>query len=125
MWTVDRARNAKNDRWLAYQVEDVPPIMKTKHPASAMMLGVVASNGARMPPFWFAKGLKIDTEVYLDVLKNVVKPWIDATFHFFYHHQKNHHFVCFTFYVAFNLGSLHLIYVAWIMRINWVLILFS
>ena len=80
LWTVDQARNARNDRWLAYHVEDVPPINVTKHPASAMMLGVVSSDGKRMPPYWFPKGLKIGTVEYLDVLINVVKPWLDAQY---------------------------------------------
>ena len=30
LWTVDRKRNARNDRWLAYHVEEVPPINCTK-----------------------------------------------------------------------------------------------
>lgn len=57
LWTVDQSRNSRNDRYLAFCVEEVPPINVTKHPASAMMLGVVASNGKRMPPYWFPKGL--------------------------------------------------------------------
>ena len=80
MWTVDQVRNSQNDRFLAYCVEEVPPILSTKHPASAMMLGVVASDGNRMPPHWFDKGLKINTEAYLNVMESVVKPWIDATY---------------------------------------------
>ncbi len=49
-WTVDQSRNARNDRYLTYGVEEVPPVSETKHPASAMMLGVVCSDGKRMPP---------------------------------------------------------------------------
>jgi len=79
-WTVDQKRNARNDRFLAYHVEDVPPIMETKHPASAMMLGVVASDGKRMPPHWFPCGLRVGTKEYLEVMKDVVKPWLDANY---------------------------------------------
>jgi len=79
-WTVDQSRNARNDRYLAYSVEEVPPINQTKHPASAMMLGVVASDGRRMPPFWFPKGLRVGSKEYLDVLKSAVKPWLDANY---------------------------------------------
>ncbi len=79
-WTVDQSRNARNDRYLAYHVEDVPSINATKHPASAMMLGVVASDGKRMPPYWFPKGLRVGTEEYLDVMIRVVKPWLDENF---------------------------------------------
>jgi len=76
-WNVDQSRNSQNDRFLAC-VEDVPPINSTKHPQSAMMLGVVASDGKRMPPNWFPKGLRLDTKEYLKVMENVVKPWINA-----------------------------------------------
>jgi len=80
LFTVDQSRNSRNDRYLAYHIEDVHPINQTKHPASVMVLGVVASDGSRMPPYFFPKGLKITTEVYLDVLKTVVKPWVESTF---------------------------------------------
>ncbi|QQP40983.1 Putative transposable element [Caligus rogercresseyi] len=33
-----------------------------------------------MPPFWFPKGLKIGAKEYLEVMQNVVKPWLDATY---------------------------------------------
>ena len=79
-WTVDQTRNARNDRFLAYHVENVPPINATKHPASAMMLGVVASDGKRMPPFWFPKGLRVGAVEYLNVLQTVVKPWLDENY---------------------------------------------
>ena len=79
-WTVDQSRNSRNDRYLAYCVEEVPPIHCTKNPASSMMLGVIASDGNRMPPYWFPKGLRVGTEEYLDVLQTVVKPWLDAQY---------------------------------------------
>ncbi|QQP40167.1 Uncharacterized protein FKW44_014133 [Caligus rogercresseyi] len=44
------------------------------------MLVVVASDGKSMPPFWFPAGLKVGTNEYLDVLKTVVKPWLDSTY---------------------------------------------
>jgi len=79
-WTVDQARNSRNDRYLAYCVDEVPPINATKHPQSAMMLGVVSSDGKKMPPYWFPKGLKVGTQEYLHVLQTVVKPWIDQNY---------------------------------------------
>ncbi len=50
-------------------------VMKTKFPATVMVFGVVSSEGHIMPPHIFEVGLKIDTKVYLDVLKSVVIPW--------------------------------------------------
>jgi len=79
-WTVDQSRNARNDRYIAFAVDEVPPINQTKHPASAMMLGVVTSDGKAMPPYWFPQGLRAGAKEYLDVMEKVVKPWLDATY---------------------------------------------
>ena len=53
----------------------MPRVMKTKFPATVMVFGVVSSEGHIMPPHIFEVGLKVNTKVYLDVLKNVVIPW--------------------------------------------------
>ena len=49
--------------------------MKTKFPATVMVFGVVSSGGHIMPPHIFEVGLKVNTKVYLDVLKSVMIPW--------------------------------------------------
>ena len=49
--------------------------MKTKFPATVMVFGVVSSEGHIMPPHIFEVGLKVNTKVYLNVLKSVVIPW--------------------------------------------------
>ncbi|QQP57757.1 Transposable element tcb2 transposase [Caligus rogercresseyi] len=54
-WTVDQSRNARNDR-------------------------VVVTDGKRMPPYWFPKGLRLGTKEYLEVMRGIVKPWMDATY---------------------------------------------
>ena len=33
-----------------------------------------------MPPYWFPKGLKINSKMYLEVMEDVVKPWIEANY---------------------------------------------
>jgi hypothetical protein len=43
-----------------------------------MGLGMVSNEGDVIPPHIFAKGLKINTEEYLEVLNEVVKPWMDG-----------------------------------------------
>ena len=48
---------------------------KTKFPATVMVFGVVSSEGHIMPPHIFEVGLKVNTKVYIDVLKSVVIPW--------------------------------------------------
>ena len=61
--------------WIATNNRDVPRVMKTKFPATVMVFGVVPSEGHIMPPHIFEVGLKVNTKVYLDVLKSVVIPW--------------------------------------------------
>ena len=54
---------------------NVPRVMKTKFPAMVMVFGVVSSEGHIMSPHIFEVSLKVNTKVYLDVLKSVVIPW--------------------------------------------------
>ena len=50
-------------------------VMKTKFPATVMVFGEVSSEGHIMPSYIFEVGLKVNTKMYLDVLKSVVIPW--------------------------------------------------
>ena len=50
-------------------------MMKTKFSATVMVFGVVSSEDHIMSPHIFEVGLKVNTKVYLDVLKSVVIPW--------------------------------------------------
>ena len=50
-------------------------MIKTKFPATVMIFGVVSSKGYFMPPHSFEVALKVNTKVYLDVLKSVVILW--------------------------------------------------
>ena len=47
--------------------------MSTMFPAKVMVLGVVSSEGDIMPPHFFQRGLRVNAEVYVDVMKDVVK----------------------------------------------------
>ena len=77
-FSQDQKVNRKNDRWLCSDPEEVPIVMATKFPATVMVLGVVSNKGDVMPPHVFEAGLKVNTEVYLNVLATVVKPWMDG-----------------------------------------------
>ncbi len=52
--------------------------MKTKFPATVMVLRVVSYKGDVMPPHVFEASLRVNTNVYIDMLTNVVKPWMDG-----------------------------------------------
>ena len=66
------ASTLKMHIWIATNNRDVSRVMKTKFPATVMVFGVVSSEGHIMPPHMFEVGLKVNTKVYLDVLKSVV-----------------------------------------------------
>ena len=68
------ASTLKMQIWIATNNRDVPRMMKTKFPAMVMVFGMVSSEGHIMPPHIFEVGLKVNTKVYLDVLKSVVIP---------------------------------------------------
>ena len=69
------ASTQKMQIWIATNNRDVPRVMKTKFPATVRVFGVVSSEGHIMLPHIFEVGLKVNTKVYLDVLKSVVIPW--------------------------------------------------
>ncbi|QQP52246.1 Transposable element tcb2 transposase, partial [Caligus rogercresseyi] len=73
----DQKVNKKNNRWLCSDPSEVPIVMATKFPATVMVLGVISNKGDVMPPHVFEAGLRVNSKVYLDVLKNIVKPWMD------------------------------------------------
>ena len=69
------ANTLKMQIWIAMNNSDVPRVMKTMFPATVMVFGVVSSEGHIMPHHIFEVGLKVNTKVYMDVLKSVVIPW--------------------------------------------------
>ena len=69
------ASTLKMQIWIATNNRDVPSVMKTKFPATVMVFDVVSSEGHIMSPHIIEVVLKVNTKVYLDVLKSVVTPW--------------------------------------------------
>ena len=69
------ASTLKMQIWIATNNRDLPRMMKTKFPATVIVFSVVSREGYIMPPHIFEVGLKVNTKVYLDVLKSVVIPW--------------------------------------------------
>ena len=69
------ASTLKMQIWIAMNNRDVPRVRKTKFSATVMVFGVVSSKDHIMPPYIFEVGLKVNTKVYLDVLKSVVILW--------------------------------------------------
>ena len=67
------ASTLKMQIWIAMNNRDMPRVMK--FPAMVMVFDVVSSEGHIMPPHILEVGLKVNTKVYLDVLKSVMIPW--------------------------------------------------
>ena len=78
IFSVDEKANRRNTRWLAMSPGDMPPVMKTKHPASVHVFSVISSEEDVMPPYFFKPKERINREVNLETIKTVVKPWMDA-----------------------------------------------
>ena len=72
----DQAHNRQNHQWIAICPNDVPRVMKTKFPNTVMVFGVISSDGDMMPLHIFETGLRVDTEIYLQIMESVVLPWI-------------------------------------------------
>lgn len=65
---------------MAASIEEVKGVYRTKHPAQVMVLGVVASDGLKMPPYFFRSGEKIGAEVYYKVLRYTVLHWLKPNY---------------------------------------------
>ena len=80
IFTVDQAHNRRNDRMVVKVGSKARPKFKTKHPASVMVLGIVASDGNKCPPIFIKEGVKINAQVYQKLMRYHVLPWLKATY---------------------------------------------
>eukprot|EP00095_Tigriopus_kingsejongensis_P011540 snap_masked-scaffold33_size549341-processed-gene-2.6 protein:Tk11540 transcript:snap_masked-scaffold33_size549341-processed-gene-2.6-mRNA-1 annotation:"Importin-11" len=82
IFTVDAVSNSRTTRYIAKRPEDVHPSVRyqgrSKHPAGAMMLGVVGSDGKAFPPIW-VKGT-MDSTQYKRILAYKVFPTLNQTY---------------------------------------------
>ncbi len=81
IFTVDAICTSRTNRYTAKKPKDVSMATRymgrTKHPASAMMLGVVGSDGKDFLPYWI-KG-NLDMVQYKDLLAHKVFPALNTT----------------------------------------------
>ena len=52
IFNVDQFNHRRNDRYIVQPIEEVMGVFRTKHPAQVMVLGVLASDERRMPPYF-------------------------------------------------------------------------
>ncbi|KAF2353956.1 hypothetical protein FHG87_015290 [Trinorchestia longiramus] len=76
--SVDPLVTKQNDLIVSFgqDISELRNVSTIKHPASVMMLVVVASNGEKMPPVWFPRGYRLNPSAYKDVLVTKILPWV-------------------------------------------------
>ncbi len=80
IFVIDQCHNHHNDCWIALDRDDVKGICKTKHPQQVMVLGILASDGMRMDPIFFARDEKCNAKVYYHILCYKVLPWLKENY---------------------------------------------
>ena len=75
-FTQDQKHNSPNNRCCVKNPHEVPIVGQTKFPAAVMVFGIISSDGDVMPPHFFPKGLRLNSEGYVALMKDVVAPWI-------------------------------------------------
>lgn len=76
-FTQEQKINKQNHRYLTDDPDEVPVVVKIKFPINIMVLGVISSEGDIMPPYFFEKGLRVNSDEYIKVLRDVVVPWMN------------------------------------------------
>lgn len=65
------------DCWLCPDFLDTW-VISTKFSATVMVIGVISGESDNMPPFFFRKGLIVDTYSYICVTDKLIKQWIEG-----------------------------------------------
>ena len=74
---IDPVVKKQNDRVITFE-NDISAhhrVSTTKHTASIMIIGVVASNWENMPPVWLERDYRLISAVYKDILETKVLSW--------------------------------------------------
>jgi len=80
IFTIDQVYNRRNDRLIVDLGSPTTSVNKTKHPASVMVLGMVASDGNKCLPIFIPSGEKVNTESYIGILASKFLPMLKRMF---------------------------------------------
>ena len=84
IFTVEPQVNTQNDRVLATSSASVDPSIRTAYrrqkPAGVMVWAAVASDGQKSPLVFIPEGVKVNTQVYLNLLRDHALPWARGSF---------------------------------------------
>lgn len=82
IFTVEAVHNSHNDRILARDINSIPieerTVFRRQKPASVMVWAGVTSCGRKTPLIFIPEGVKVNQNVYLDMLRSQVKPWVES-----------------------------------------------
>lgn len=82
--TVQPQMNSQNDRVLADGPSSIDLAIRTvfrrQKPAGVMVWGAVASDGSKGPLVFIEEGVKVNAQVYIQLLKEHVLPWATESF---------------------------------------------
>lgn len=84
MFTVEAILNRQNDRLYARDAQDLPEGSRSHFrrikPAGVMVWAAVASDGSKSPLVFIPEGVKVNSAVYIEMLKTNVLPWVSEHF---------------------------------------------
>ncbi|XP_014772885.1 uncharacterized protein LOC106871098 [Octopus bimaculoides] len=80
IFTVNAVLSRRNDRFIAKPTAEVKGTFKIKHPAQVMAIGVVASDGKKIPIKFYKADEKINVNTYYKTLRYQVLPWLKANY---------------------------------------------
>lgn len=84
IFTVQATQNSQNHRVLAKTKADVPlekrAVFRRQNPASVMVWAGVLSDGKKTPLIFVPKGVKVNKDVYLNLLKEDLLPWLESEY---------------------------------------------
>uniref|UniRef100_A0A3P8TI71 Paired domain-containing protein n=1 Tax=Amphiprion percula TaxID=161767 RepID=A0A3P8TI71_AMPPE len=84
MFTVQAVVNSQNDRVYAHSAQHLPEGCRThfhrQNPAGVMVWAAVASDGSKSPLVFIQEGVKVNSQVYLQMLEEKVLPWCTNAF---------------------------------------------
>ena len=83
-FTVEPKLNSQNDRILAESASNIDPpsriIQKSLKPEGIMVWAAVVSDGSKGPLVFIDQGLKVNADVYVQLLHQHVLPWPTESF---------------------------------------------
>ena len=85
LFVIDAKFHRQNDRYITnVPVKLVDPDIKynsvCKNPAKVMVLGIVASDGKKCPVIFIEQNVRMNSQIYQDLLKDHFLPWVRSNY---------------------------------------------